>query len=137
MKYVTEEQQKMLEKPIDDKYLSTRYDGMTSIKSIAVTMRLNKIFGYGSWQIRVEDMHSKQITVLVKDKKKEGEMKEKLVWYSTCKVILDIPEYGMHYECCAGTQHDEEGDSRKGSITDGLTKIASWMGIGWEIYAGK
>lgn len=129
-KNLSEEQIEELKKPIGAKFLSTRFDGLTSIKSIAVTMRLNNVFGFGKWQIRVKDMNTRPTI----QKTKKG---DRDVFYSVCHVTLSVPEYGIHYECEAGSMNEEEGDSKKGAITDSITKIASWLGIGYEIYCGK
>jgi hypothetical protein len=119
-------QVEQLLKPIDPRFLSTRFDGMTAIAAIGITMRLNQVFGYGAWQIRTDNMRTRPI-----------DMKGSTWYYSTCKVIFNVPEYDIHYECEAGSQNKEEGDSAKGAITDSITKIASWMGIGWEVYNSK
>ena len=42
---------KILTQPIDPQALSQAPRGLTSIKSIYVTERLNGAFGYGRWQI--------------------------------------------------------------------------------------
>ena len=42
---------KILTQPIDPQALSQAPRGLTSIKSIYVTERLNEAFGHGRWQI--------------------------------------------------------------------------------------
>lgn len=91
---------------------------LSSIKSIYVTERLNEVFGVGSWKIKTEviDNSSKMIV---------------------CKVTFSIPEYGIEYECFGGNDNADLGDAYKGATTDALTKIASWMGIGGEVFRGE
>lgn len=91
---------------------------LSSIKSIYVTERLNEVYGVGSWKIKTEvvDNSTKMIV---------------------CKVTLTIPEYGIEYECFGGNDNPYLGDAYKGATTDALTKIASWMGIGGEVFRGE
>lgn len=91
---------------------------LSSIKSIYVTERLNEVFGVGSWRVKTE--------VVDKDTK-----------MIVCKVTLSIPEYGIEYECFGGNDNADLGDAYKGATTDALTKIASWMGIGGEVFRGE
>lgn len=91
---------------------------LSSIKSIYVTERLNEVFGVGTWRVKTE--------VVDKDTK-----------MIVCKVTLTIPEYGIEYECFGGNDNADLGDAYKGATTDALTKIASWMGIGGEVFRGE
>lgn len=91
---------------------------LSSIKSIYVTERLNEVFGVGTWRVKTEvvDKGTKMIV---------------------CKVTFSIPEYGIEYECFGGNDNADLGDAYKGATTDALTKIASWMGIGGEVFRGE
>lgn len=91
---------------------------LSSIKSIYVTERLNEVFGVGAWRVKTE--------VVDKDNK-----------MVVCKVTLTIPDYGIEYECFGGNDNADLGDAYKGATTDALTKIASWMGIGGEVFRGE
>ncbi len=102
---------------------------MTTIKPMAIVERLNEVFGYGQWQTQVEKLSSYEWLQPTKN----GERK---VYTATSKVILEIDEYGIHLEQFGGSTNDDEGDALKGSATDALTKIASYLGIGAEIYKG-
>lgn len=98
---------------------------LSSIKSIYVTERLNEVFGVGSWQIRTERIeHGDKGMIVV-------------------KVILQIPEYGVYYESYGGNDNGGQGsknfdlgDAYKGAVTDGITKIGSWMGIAIDVFKG-
>jgi hypothetical protein len=91
---------------------------LSSIKSIYVTERLNEVFGVGSWRVEVEKVDQANKMVVV-------------------KVRLTIPAYGIDYECYGGNDNADLGDAYKGATTDALTKIASWLGIGQEVFKGE
>lgn len=103
---------------------------LSSIKSIYVTERLNEVFGVGAWTINTEiaDKVTKQV--------KAGNTTREVTMV-VCKVTLRIPTYGIEYECYGGNDNDDLGDAYKGATTDALTKIASWMGIGGEVFRGE
>ena len=91
---------------------------LSSIKSIYVTERLNDVFGVGSWRVEVDKVDQANKMVVV-------------------KVRLTIPAYGIDYECYGGNDNADLGDAYKGATTDALTKIASWLGIGQEVFKGE
>jgi len=104
--------------------------GMSAIHPMSIVDRLNEVFGIGQWQTSVEKLSSNEWS----QETKNGPRK---VYTATSKIKLDIDEYGIHLEQFGGSTNDDEGDALKGSATDGLTKIASYLGIGAEIYKGK
>lgn len=91
---------------------------LSTINSIYVSERLNEVFGIGEWQTRVD---------YVSEKSNKTSM-------VVVKLTLDIPAYGIHYECYGGNDNADYGDAFKGATTDALTKIASWMGIGAHVW---
>jgi len=103
---------------------------MSVIHPMAVIDRLNEVFGLGQWQTVVEKLSS----VKWIQKTKTGERE---VYTATSKVIFKVPSEEIHLEQFGGSTNDDEGDALKGSATDGLTKIASYLGIGAEIYKGN
>jgi hypothetical protein len=103
---------------------------MTVIHPMAVVDRLNEVFGVGAWKDYVEKLSSYEW----QQKTKAGDRK---VYTATSKVSVVIPEYDIHLEQFGGSTNDDEGDALKGSATDGLTKIASYLGIGASIYKGQ
>lgn len=122
-KKLTAEQVAKLNEPLPAKALKQHPTKafLTPINSIYVTERLNEVFGVGSWQIRPEiiEAHDKMIVV---------------------KTTFSIPEYGIYYECYGGNDNADRGDAYKGAVTDAITKIGSWLGIGAEVWkneAGK
>ena len=99
---------------------------LSTIKPIYITDRMNEVFGIGQWQTRTEN-------VLVND---NGTVVN--------KVVLTVPEYNIYYECFGGNDNGgsgskgfDLGDAFKGATTDALNKIASYLGIGIDVYRGK
>jgi hypothetical protein len=99
---------------------------LSTIKPIYITDRLNEVFGIGKWQTKTEN-------VLVND---NGTVVN--------KTTLIIEEYGIYYECFGGNDNGgsgskgfDLGDAFKGATTDALNKIASYLGIGIDVYRGK
>lgn len=116
-KNVTPEMQLALREPLPaeakKKHPTKAY--LTTINSIYVTERLNDVFGIGSWQIKSELQ----------------ELRDKMI---VVKTTLRIPEYGIEYECYGGNDNADLGDAYKGAVTDAITKIGSWLGIGAEVW---
>ena len=90
---------------------------LSTIKAIYVVERLNEVFGLGGWFQKNE---------IVAD---TGKMK---VVHS----YLTIPEYGIALDNFGGNDNVDEGDAWKGAATDALTKMASYLGIGMNVYKG-
>ena len=91
---------------------------LTSIKGIYVTERFNEVFGVGGWRVKVEFVERKDEAVVV-------------------KVIFEVPEKNIYYECYGGNNNKDLGDAYKGATTDALTKIGSYLGVGLEVFKGK
>jgi hypothetical protein len=91
---------------------------LSTINAIYVSERLNEVFAVGEWQTKVEYVNEKtnKTTMVV------------------IKLTLDIPAYGIHYECFGGNDNADFGDAYKGATTDALTKIGSWLGIGAHVW---
>lgn len=120
---LTAEQVARLKEPLPAKALRDHPSKtfLTTINSIYVTERLNDVFGVGSWQTQSEIVENTQKMIVV-------------------KTTLTIPEYGISYECYGGNDNADRGDAYKGAVTDAITKIGSWLGIGAEVWkneAGK
>lgn len=117
---ITTEQQQMLDAPLPVEAVSPHptKNYLSTIKAIYVTERLNKVFGVGAWRVRSEQIAHENKMVVV-------------------KVTFEIPEYGIYYECYGGNDNADLGDAHKGAVTDALTKIGSWLGIGADVFKGK
>jgi hypothetical protein len=120
IKTLTAEKQAQLVRPLPQEAVTPHPTKtyLSSIKSIYVTERLNEVFGVGSWRVEVEKVDQANKMVVV-------------------KVHLTIPAYGIDYECYGGNDNADLGDAYKGATTDALTKIASWIGIGQEVFKGE
>ena len=116
---ITSEQQQMLDAPLPAEAVSPHptKNYLSTIKAIYVTERLNKVFGVGAWRVRSEQVAHENKMVVV-------------------KVTFEIPEYGIYYECYGGNDNADLGDAHKGAVTDALTKIGSWLGIGADVFKG-
>lgn len=120
IKTLTAEKQAQLMRPLPPEAVTPHptKSYLSSIKSIYVTERLNEVFGVGSWKVEVNKVDQVNKMVVV-------------------KVRLTIPAYGIDYECYGGNDNADLGDAYKGATTDALTKIASWIGIGQEVFKGE
>lgn len=103
--------------------------GMSAIHPMAIIDRLNDVFGIGGWNTNVEKLSSREWM----QETKSGSRK---VYTATSKVTFSVPECNIGLAQFGGSTNDDEGDALKGSATDALTKIASYLGIGASIYKG-
>lgn len=117
---ITKEQQDFLSRPLPAEAVSPHPTKkfLSTIKSIYVTERINEVFGVGKWRTETEVVD------------KEGKM-------VVVKLKFSVPEYGIYYECYGGNDNADLGDAYKGATTDAITKVASWMGIGAEVFKDK
>jgi hypothetical protein len=127
----------MLDRPLPAEALKahpTKKDSsgtpMTTIKAIFVIDRLNEVFGVGVWNLKTTYIsHDKIVRVT-------QAQKERTEYISAVHTELSVPSYDIHLECIAGSTNDDLGDALKGGTTDGITKIASYLGIGAHIWRG-
>lgn len=119
LRKITAEQQQLIDAPLPPEAISPHPTKtyLSTIKAIYVTERLNKVFGVGAWRVRSEQIARENKMVVV-------------------KVTFEIPEYGIYYECYGGNDNADLGDAHKGAVTDALTKIGSWIGIGAYVFKG-
>ena len=106
--------------------------GMSTIKGIFVTERLNQVFGVGGWVVKT-DLSSPIATVHTTT----NAGRERIEYTAVAKTIFTVPAHDIYYECIASSTNDDMGDAAKGATTDAITKIASWIGIGIDVYKGK
>lgn len=131
-KKITEEMKAKLDAPLPAEAIKPHptKSYLSTINAIYVTERLNDVFGVGSWRIRSEGISKKTSTVTTRNGPKANTM-------VVTKTIFEIPEYGIYYECYGGNDNDDLGDAYKGSTTDALTKIGSYLGIGADVWKDK
>jgi len=128
---MTEEQTKKLQAPLPAWAIKPHpvKTKLSVIHPMAVIDRLNEVFGMGAWMFTVEFIScDKEI-----QKTKSGDRE---VYVSAVKGRLEIPDGEIVLEQFGGSTNDDKGDALKGGGTDALTKIASYLGIGAEIYKG-
>jgi hypothetical protein len=89
---------------------------LSVIKVIYVVERLNEVFGLNGWHMENQIIeHSRMIVV---------------------KGTLTVPEYGIAIEQYGGNDNPDRGDAYKGACTDALSKCASYLGVGMDVYKG-
>lgn len=131
-----QEIQEILCKPLPSEAIGKhpRIQGLSSIKAAFVIERLNEAFGVGGWDDTVE--------VIDRSTREEtwgaGSAKEKQVTLHVATVHLTffVEKYGIHKENFGGCDNVDLGDALKGARTDALTKIASELGVGLDVYKG-
>ena len=129
-----EEIQAILTKPLPPAAIGDhpRIKGLNSIKPAFVVERLIEAFGNGGWD--------DSVTIVDRDSHTEtwnaGKPNEKTVKIFTATVHLTftIEKYGLHKENFGGCDNIDLGDALKGARTDALTKIASELGVGLDVY---
>lgn len=129
-----QEIQDILKKPLPAEAIGKhpRIEGLSSIKAAFVLERLNEAFGTGGWD--------DSATIIDRSTRTEvwgaGTPKEKTVTLhvATVQLFFTVEKYGLHKENFGGSDNVDLGDALKGARTDALTKIASELGVGLEIY---
>jgi hypothetical protein len=107
-----------LKAPLPPQAVSPNVDrpGLSAIKVIYVVERLNDVFGLNGWHIANEVVEKGAMVVV--------------------KGTLTIDDYGIRVEQYGGNANPDRGDAYKGACTDALSKCASYIGIGMEVYKG-
>jgi hypothetical protein len=90
--------------------------GLSAIKVIYVVERLNDVFGLNGWRVDNYVVETGRMVVV--------------------RATLAIPKYGIAIEQFGGNDNPDRGDAYKGACTDALSKCASYLGIGMEVYKG-
>lgn len=126
--------QEILKRPLPAEAIGKhpKIDGLSSIKAAFVIEQLNEAFGVGGW-----DDHA---VILERTTREDiwnaGKANEKKVvmHVATVQLFLTVEKYGLHKDNFGGSDNVDLGDALKGARTDALTKIASELGIGLEVY---
>jgi Rad52/22 family double-strand break repair protein len=90
--------------------------GLSVIKVIYVVERLNEVFGLNGWRVVNEVIENGRMVVV--------------------KGTLRIPKYNIQIEQYGGNDNPDRGDAYKGACTDALSKCASYLGVGMDVYKG-
>jgi hypothetical protein len=140
MKELTPDQIKLIKQPLPKDAVKDHptKKGMSTIKAIYVTERLNDVFGIGKWRIETTLLPIKADgSLFAVNTYTTSNNRERTEYFAVSKTILSIPEYDIYYECIAGASNDDMGDAAKGSATDAITKICSYIGIGIDVFKGQ
>lgn len=124
-KQITEEIRKQLKAPLPPEAISQHPTKtfLSTIKAIYIVERLNDVFGVGKWDLVHEVVGASKEYVLMKGTLILNEYE------------ATIPEqYGGH---SMGGKNTEPADSYKSAVTDILSKSASYLEIGLDIFKGK
>lgn len=90
--------------------------GLSVIKVIYVVERLNEVFGLNGWHVANHVVESSRMVVV--------------------KAVVTVPAYGIEIEQFGGNDNPDRGDAYKGACTDALSKCASYLGVGMDVYKG-
>ena len=128
-----------LTQPIDPQALSQAPRGLTSIKSIYVTERLNEAFGFGRWQI-IEQVITVTEPRIENRTDRAGKVNTEVILMPMVVVrvsmlLLDYPWFqAWSY---GGNDNPDLGDAYKGAVTDAISKMcAMYLGIAQDVFKG-
>lgn len=119
VKKLSDKQVENLRKPLPTEAVSQHPTKayLSTIKAPYVIERFNDVFGTGRWFLQDETVNT------------EGKMIVLKVWFS-------VPEYGINLWSYGGNDNSDLGDAYKGAVTDALTKIGSYLGVGMDVFKG-
>lgn len=137
MKQLSKEQIDLIKKPLPREAVMPHptKQNLSTIKAIYVTERFNDVFGIGGWTIKTDLIDNP--LALVKNIKITKAGAERTEYTALMKTRFEVAEYGIYYECVASSTNDDIGDASKGAATDAITKIASYIGIGIDVFKGQ
>jgi len=128
MESITDQMIELIKKPLPPESITQHPTKtyLSSIKAIYVTERLNEVFGIWAWTIKTNEITNAWKGMIV------------------VKVIFEVPRYGIYYESFWWNDNGWESsknfdlwDAYKWATTDAITKIASYIGIGIDVFKWK
>lgn len=124
-KVITPEIREQLRKPFPPEAITSIASKkfLSTLKQIYITERLNDVFGIGRWTMK---------TIVIKDNEKYVLMKGRLEIFDYDCVVPE--QYGGHPTVGINT---EIADGYKSAVTDCLSKSASYLEIGIDVFKGK
>lgn len=137
MKTLSQEQLALIKKPLPKEAVMPHptKQNLSTIRAIYVTERFNEVFGVGRWTIKTDLIDNP--LALVKNVVTTKAGKERTEFTALMKTKFEVSDYGIYYECVASSVNDDIGDASKGAATDAITKIASYIGIGMDVFKGQ
>ena len=131
---LTEEMKKKLKAPLPEEAVEPHPTKpyLSTIKAIYVVERLNEVFGIGGWNVSTEIVETKQVDTITKSGEKRS------AYWIVMKGCLRVRDYAvLPIEQYGGNDNEDLGDAYKGAATDVMTKIASYLEIGIDVFKGK
>jgi hypothetical protein len=120
MEKLTDKQIEALKRPLPPEAIKPHptKSYLSTIKAIYVVERFNEVFGLGGWLINNEIVEAGEKNIIVKS-------------------TFQAPGYGITIpDIFGGNDNTDRGDAFKGACTDALTKIASYLYVGMDVYKG-
>ena len=132
-----EEVLNILNRPIDPAALSQAPRGLTSIKSIYITERLNEAFGIGGWYVRDEMVQFQPPATVVKEIRHEA-VEVTTPAFVVVKAHLEFKDFpSFRASAYGGNNNPDLGDAYKGAVSDAISKIcAMYLGVAADVYKG-
>lgn len=128
---ITEDIRKQLRAPFPSEAISQHPTKtfLSTIKAIYVTERLNDVFGIGGWNVEHKIMSDSEDYVTVEGRIIYGLDEDKE------RFLRATPyQYGGHKKTGTNT---EPADGYKSAVTDCISKCASYLEIGIDVFKGK
>lgn len=136
---LSEKQRERLQEPFPEEAMvsdTSRGFELTSIKAIYVVERLNDVFGIGGWRYDILEHHIVDGEVTVWLSLEVGKIVEyELDGHPYTKWLGIIP--AIRTAGGRSIRKGHLGDALKGAVTDALTKAASILGVGIDVFKGK
>lgn len=119
--------------------------GLSSIRPIFVTERLNDVFGMGGWQYKITN----SVVYTGKETGQSAKQQKNMVLEDQINHVVVFGELivyaytfgGSHdlvYPSVGGSTNADIGDMFKGALSDGLTKAAAtYLGVGAYVYKNQ
>jgi len=122
---ITKEMRESLREPFPSEAISPHptKSFLSTLKAIYVVERLNDVFGVGRWDLKTNVVEKTDNYVL---------MKGKLEIHDYSVIVPE--QYGGHKTADKNT---EMADGYKSAVTDVLSKTASYLEVGIDVFKGK
>lgn len=122
---ISQEKREILRAPFPDEAIQQHPTKkfLSTIKAIYITERLNDVFGIGGWIVEHEIFSDTEDYVTAKG----------FISIPSCGIKTPV-QYGGHKKTGVNT---EPADGYKSAVTDCISKCASYLEIGIDVFKGK
>ncbi|HSH24896.1 MAG TPA: hypothetical protein VLA13_05085 [Massilibacterium sp.] len=123
---LTDEQLTKLQEPLPNEAVNPHPTKpyLSSIKAIYVTERFNDVFGVGKWSADAKIIDPNDGAPVV------------YVTFTVPEHDIVLSQFGGNDNGGTGAKNYDLGDAYKGAMTDAITKIGSYLGIGSDVFKG-